>query len=159
MEENISSDLQYGADGKEMRLNSQAQDFLKEIAKWARFLGILGLVGCGLLVLLGLLFSMIPGMAKAMNSNGGAMASAGSPIMMSVIYILMALLYYFPAMYLYKFAKNMRNALDLGGEAETTKAFEYLKSHYKFLGILMAIVLGLYALIFVVGILVATMAA
>ena len=159
MEDNISGDLQYGAEGKEMRLNAQSQEFLKEIAKWARFLSILGLVGCGIMVLLAILFPLIPGMAGAMNSNinGVKSTTSGAPIFMSIGYILGALLYYFPAMYLFKFSKNMRHALDLGGEEATTNAFDYMKRHYKFLGILMAIVLGFYALVLFGGILFATM--
>ena len=40
----------------------------------------------------------------------------------------------------------MKSALRSNNQAELTKAFEYLKSHYKFIGILTIIVFGLYIL-------------
>ena len=38
----------------EMRLNKSAKDFLKETAKWAYFLSILGYIGIGIIVLVAL---------------------------------------------------------------------------------------------------------
>nr|WP_309757829.1 hypothetical protein [Flavobacterium sp.] len=60
----------------EMKLNESAKDFLKETAKWAYFLSILGYVGIGFIVLAGLfagtLFSAMGKMNPAMSSMGSS---------------------------------------------------------------------------------------
>lgn len=127
----------------ETRLNNIAKGFLKETAKWANFLAIIGFIGIGLLVLLalfaGAIFSNLPGGNVASSIGGG---------LITFIYLLMALLYFFPVMYLYKFATKMKLGLARNNEDELTEAFLNLKSHYKFIGILTIIMLSLYALMF-----------
>ncbi len=94
---------------------------------------------------------------------GGIMASAGSMAgsagmgalgggIISVIYVIVALLYFFPIYYLNKFAVNVKRAISSNDSAQMTEAFRFLKSHYKFIGILMIIMLSIYALIFIISI-------
>ena len=68
------------------------------------------------------------------------------------IYVIIALIYFFPISYLFKFAKKMKNALKSSDNTELTSAFSNLKSHYKFIGIFTIIILSLYVLIFIIGI-------
>ena len=46
----------------------------------------------------------------------------------------------------------MNRALELEDETTLTKGFEYLKSHYKFIGILTVIGVSLYLIFFIIGI-------
>lgn len=125
----------------ELKLNNHSIGFLKEIAKWANFLAIMGFIGIGLIVILaffmGAFFSSIP--------NSGAIPFNAGPIM-TVVYLLMAVLYFFPVLYLYRFADKMKTALARKEEDVLTDAFMNLKSHYKFIGILTIVMLSLYAL-------------
>jgi hypothetical protein len=135
----------------ELHLNETAKDFLKETAKWAYFLSILGYVGIGIMVLFGLFASVI------FSSMGNAMAGMGGlggsfKVMMSAFYLVMAALYFFPVYYLNKFSTNAKRAFKDNDSEVLTASLGYLKSHYKFIGIMMVSIFVLYALIFVFAI-------
>jgi len=127
----------------ELRIDSAAKTFLAEAAKWTTFLAILGYIGIGFMVLAAL-FMMTLG---ASMSSYNSMMPLGGGMMFSIIYLAVAALYFFPINYLYKFASNMKSALRANNQAELTKAFEYLKSHYKFIGILTIILFAVYILV------------
>lgn len=137
MEENLTQ----GSEQKELKLNNHSIGFLKETAKWANFLAIIGFIGIGIIVILaffmGALFSSLPN-ANALPFNAG-------PIM-TVIYLLMAAVYFFPVLYLYRFAGKMKASLARKDEDILTDAFKDLKSHYKFIGILTIVMLSIYVL-------------
>ena len=134
----------------ELQLNESAKEFLKETAKWAYFLSILGFIGIGFIVsaavLAGAIFttigSIMPG--EIMGKFGSAFG-----IIMAVVYLLIAALYFFPIYYLNRFSSNLKAALRDNNSEKLTNSFEYLKSHYKFIGIFALIMLCFYALIIV----------
>ena len=127
-----------------LEINEQSKDFLMETAKWAKFLAILGFVGMGFMVLAGLFsgaaLSNLPGRATAMMPF--------SPMMISVFYIVLAVVYFFPVNFLYKFANNTKVAILSGNNGAMNEAFRYLKSHYKFMGIF-TIVMFVLSIVFV----------
>ena len=120
--------------------------FLREIARWTKFLSVLGFVGIGLIVLVafftGAIFSVLPSAAEM----------PFPPVFLTVIYLAVAALYFFPIYYLFKFSKNLSEALKQQNGSFLEGAFENLKSHYKFIGIMAVIMLSLYALLFLFGI-------
>jgi hypothetical protein len=138
-------------DSFELQLTESAKLFLRETAKWGRFLSIVGYVVIGLMVLGAFAMFALGGAMESLGGGmaGGMMAMGGTAI--GIIYLLIALLYFFPVMYLYKFSTKTLAAFNNNNTEQLTDAFENLKSHYKFVGILTAIVLGIYALFFVLG--------
>jgi hypothetical protein len=130
----------------ELRLNHHSKDFLKETAKWANFLSILGFIGIGFMVIIAIFFSSI--MASNYSEIPGM---GGNSVVFTIIYLLIALLYFFPVLYLFKFASNMKRALAMDDENTLAKSFENLKSHYKFVGILAIVIISFYVLAFVIG--------
>lgn len=128
-------------------LNSEIKSYLAETARWGKFLAIVGFVGIGLLVLMGLFFGTFMSSMMGMGMGGAGMGL--SPFIFTVYFLLIALIYLFPVLYLYRFSTKMQIALRSDNEAELTASFSNLKSLYKFMGILMAIFIGIYALIFV----------
>ncbi|MDT7832008.1 DUF5362 family protein [Flavobacteriaceae bacterium S356] len=135
---------------KGLTLNNQTLAFLREIAKWTNFLAIVGFIGIGLVVLMALFGGAF--LASAASEFGGGTEAVGGAFF-TIIYLLVALLYFFPVYYLFKFSRNMKASLQSKDESALTKAFEYMKSHYKFVGILTIIMLSFYALIFLFGLL------
>ena len=138
-----------------LTLNNQSKGFLREIAKWASFLSILGFIGLGFMVLLGVF-------SKILFANGGMLGTAlpqdqSLPFdisnFMMVIYLIFAAIYFFPVYYLFQFSRKMKIALQTKNDEELANAFEVLKSHYKFIGVFAIIILSLYALLFIVAIL------
>jgi hypothetical protein len=136
MEENLTqvSNL------NELKLNNHSIGFLKETAKWANFLAIMGFIGIGLIVILAFFMGAV--LSSLPNAN---LLPITGPIM-TVVYLLMAALYFFPVLYLYRFSDKMKAALARKEEDVLTDAFMNLKSHYKFIGIVTIVMLSFYAL-------------
>jgi hypothetical protein len=132
---------------EQLTITSAAKGFLKETAKWCKFLSILGFVGLGLLFLssffISSVYSNLP-QAAAMPFNLG--------IVMTVVYILIIAIYIFPLYYLYQFSLKLKKALLSKDEKILADAFEMLKSHYKFIGVFTIIMLSIYLLAGILGI-------
>lgn len=134
-----------------LSLTETAKSFLIETAKWTNFLAIMGFIMIGIMVIFAFVISVsastIPGFAEAGISGG----------IFGFIYLIFAGVYYIPISYLYKFSKNLKSSFANNDEMALEKGFEYLKSHYKFMGVLTIIMLAFYALAFVFGLLAAMM--
>lgn len=136
---------------KQLSLSDQAVGFLKEIAKWANFLSIVGFIGIGFFVLIALFGGAFMASAASQFGDAGPLAAGGA--FLTIVYLLVALLYFFPVYYMFKFARNLKAALQSKDEETLTKGFEYMKSHYKFIGILTIVLLSFYVLMFLLGLL------
>lgn len=128
---------------------------LAEGARWARFLAIVGFVMCGLLALGGIfagsIFSSMSG--RYSDEFGGAYrVGGGLGAMMSVIYIGIAILYFFPCLFLFRFANYMKAALATDQQNTLNSSFQNLKIMFRYVGIVTIILLCLYALIILIGI-------
>lgn len=123
----------------QLTVSPLASGYLSETGKWGKFLAILGFVLVGLMVIVGLFAGTI------FSSMDQALPFPG--FMMGLFYILFALLYFFPVYYLFKFSNQVRGALVTKNSQALDSAFENLKSHYKYIGIFMIIILSIYVLI------------
>lgn len=132
--------------GENLAIDWRSKEFLKETAKWTKFLAILGFVGIGLMVLGSLVMLFAP---SSLMSNGDF--PFGGKIFMMLLYLAFAVLYYFPISYLYQFSENTKKAIENNDNNAIRDAFEFLKSHYKFMGILTIILLSFYAIIIFIG--------
>ena len=132
--------------GENLMIDWRSKEFLKETAKWTKFLAILGFVGIGLMVLGSLVMLFAP---SSLMSNGDF--PFGGKIFMMLLYLAFAVLYYFPISYLYQFSENTKKAIENNDNNAIRDAFEFLKSHYKFMGILTIILLSFYAIIIFIG--------
>ncbi len=132
--------------GENLVIDWRSKEFLKETAKWTKSLAILGFVGIGLMVLGSLVMLFAP---SSLMSNGDF--PFGGKIFMMLLYLAFAVLYYFPISYLYQFSENTKKAIENNDNNAIRDAFEFLKSHYKFMGILTIILLAFYAIIIFIG--------
>ncbi|MDX1667135.1 MAG: hypothetical protein R3350_07895, partial [Saprospiraceae bacterium] len=89
----------------ELELTGQGQSNLFEAAGWAKFLAIIGFVFVGFLVL-GSFF-----VGTVMNEMFGSDATLIAPGAFSLIYLLLAAVYFLPVLFLFRFASQMRRAL------------------------------------------------
>jgi hypothetical protein len=143
MENQSVLDTDANSGNSEMGLSSRTRGYLLEAAKWARILAILGFVMVGIMVL----FALFAGtMFSALSNIADSPMPAFPGAMFSLIYLAVAALYFFPILYLYKFAIGIREAIKREDEPSLVKAFQNLKSHYKFIGILAMITVGFYAI-------------
>lgn len=134
----------------ELKLNVDSRSFLKEIAGWTYFLSIIGFIFVGLLVLIAVFASSIYNMAMAQLSQESPFDVG---LFMTAVYVIVALIYFFPILFLFKFSIRLKSALKSKEDEELTSALEMLKSHYKFVGVFTIIVLSLYALAIIAGLL------
>lgn len=127
-----------------LSLNAEIKNYLSETAKWGKFLGILGFIIVGLMVVfslfMGLFMNRLP--VNPMQ-NQSPMGNFGG-LFMAVYLLLIALLYFFPSFYLYKFATKTRSALVNNDSVDFAEAFSKLKSFFKFWGIFTIIALTFY---------------
>lgn len=139
MTEPLDSSLPQGS----LNVTPEAAGYLKESGTWGRFLAIVGFVMIGLIVVVGLFAGALLGeLGAPMGISGG---------FFSVIYLLIGVFYFFPTWYLFKFATNARDAIARKDAQALTTSLENLKSMFKFMGILMIVILGLYAIVIVFG--------
>ena len=144
METNLENQPEEQIDIPRLEIGEESQIHLRETKQWANFLAIIGFIFIGLIVVMafsvGAIFSSIgPGF------DGFPMALFGG------IYLLMAIVYFFPVLYLYKFAEYMGKALSGKNPVDLNASFRNLKAHYRYIGILMVIMLSLY----IIGIIIA----
>jgi hypothetical protein len=143
----------------ELQIDAQSSNHLSQAAKWAKFLAIIGFIFCGLLVVYGIfagvLFSSLSRMNTESSASFGAFANLGGAFFLTFA-IVGAILYFFPCLYLFRFAAKMQTALRNNDQNTLTNSFGNLKSFYKFLGILTIVVLAFYLLIFLIAVISAT---
>ncbi|RYG46730.1 MAG: hypothetical protein EOO01_15785 [Chitinophagaceae bacterium] len=136
----------------ELQVDHQGTAFLREIAKWAKFLAIVNFVVIGL-ILLSVLFagSTISAMMASSYGEAGAAAGTFAGTFIMIVMVGMLLIGFFPTWYLFKFATRMQVALRNNDQDTLNASFESLKSSFKFIGILTIIVLSFYAILFLIG--------
>lgn len=132
-----------------LHLTEESKSFLKETAKWAYFLSILGFVGVGFMVVLALFMGTIFSKLGVFGARFGMMEGG----FITVIYLLLAVLYFFPVYYLFQFSSKAKVAFNCNDYETLTTSFEYLKSHYKFMGILALVIFSIYGVVFLFSIL------
>ena len=107
---------------------------------WVRFFSVLGFIIFGLIALaaLGMLF----------------LGSWG--VFASLIYMVLAGLYFFPTLKLSQYASRIASLRHTQSERDLVAALEAQRSFWTFIGIVTAIVLGLYVLLIVIGMAIGT---
>ena len=96
----------------DLQIDHQSNSFLSEAAKWGKFLSIMGFIFCGLIVVIALFAGTL--IASMMSGFGGSDAGAGAAVgggIITFVYIVIALIYFFPCLYLFNFASKMQAAL------------------------------------------------
>lgn len=132
-------------------LQLTSQSFLKETAKWAYFLSIVGFVGIGMLILLSVFMGTIFSKLGVFNSGMSPAPMMGVGFI-TFLYLIIAVLYFFPVYYFFQFSSKAKAAFSRNDNEALTTSFEYLKSHHKFLGILSIVILSIYGVVFLFSI-------
>ena len=105
----------------------------------------MGFISVGLMLIVGIImfvvFSFIP------ETNNPAMMF--DIRYLSLFYIILGGVYYFPANYLYQFSSKLKNALAKTDNDELGKSFGFLKSFNKFVGIATIVILLLYPVLII----------
>ncbi len=137
---------------EEINVTSLAIDYLKKAAPWIKFISILGFIGTGVIMLVAAVLFFIPlpfpGQVPVMPGFG----------FISIIYLLLALITFFPSLYLLNYSNSLsriKNSID--AEATLEKAFMWQKKYWVFIGIVM-IVYSSFLFVAIGGVLIAVFA-
>jgi len=133
-------------------IDQSSRAHLAEAAKWAKFLAIVGFVMCGLIIVLSFFIGTLFSTSMSRYGDSAAFGS-GFGIIMTIVYLSFGVLYFFPCLFLFRFANNMIVALNSNEQITLNRSFQNLKIMFRYVGILTIIVLALYIIVFVFGIL------
>jgi hypothetical protein len=130
-------------------------DHLKAASPWMKFMGIISFIGAGFLILAGIIIVLrIPFLFQGIDLLRIAFAGSVTSIL-GIIYIVMGIIWIFPAKYLYTFASKIKLFIKTKDEHNMEIALSSNKSYWKFYGMLVIISLAFIPLMFVVSIFVA----
>lgn len=130
-------------------LTESAVFYLGIIRKWAKFIAVVMFVMIGMMVIAGFF------MGFAMNALSTMSVRQAMPFpsfFFTIIYLVIAVVYFFPVLYLYRFSQHLGNAIMMGSAEELTTSFQFLSKHYNFVGVLMIIGLILTGLMIIIAI-------
>jgi len=133
----LASQNENGLFNEQLVLTAESVGYLQKIASWTTYFSILGFVFIGLMLVFGIVVTTF---------MSAIFATAGQPFMayLGFIYIVIALIYFTPVLYLYRFSINTKKAIRANDSNEIMLALKNLKSHFKFVGIFTIVVMSLY---------------
>lgn len=123
-------------------ISSTSQGNLSGAAKWGKFLAIVGFIFCGLMLIGGIYLQSV---LSTYTTYG---YGSGFPKFVGITYAVMAIILFFPCLYLSKFSNKIQEAVRSSNQESLDSAFSNLKSMFKFYGIFTIIILVFCALAF-----------
>ncbi|OQP64575.1 hypothetical protein [Niastella populi] len=133
----------------ELQIDHEVSSHLRETAKWAKFLSIVGFVALGFILLIVIFAGSMASYSAYSSPLSAAFGYRG--IFQVVLLLAMVVLYFMPCLFMFKFSNKMLQALGNNDQETLIASFRQLKLCYKYIGILTLVLISLYALIFVIG--------
>ncbi len=126
---------------KELVLNADMKKDLITMSLWVKFLSILGFVGIGFMLIAA--FVMMAGrlMMSSMYYQEELMFT-----IIAVVYIAMAIAYFFPVLYMFKSTLEISKGIKQNDSISLAAGFKNLKAHFKYMGIMIIVLFGIYLL-------------
>ena len=151
-------------ENRKIEIGQETLGYLDTTRKWTMFFAILGFIGIGLMLIFGLLagslIGKLMGGMSSMSSMSGmegmapARAVGGvASIFIFVVLLIVAVIYFFPLLFLFRFSKHTANAVANLDANEMNLGFKNLKSYWKYLGILVIVILSIYLLVLIIALL------
>jgi hypothetical protein len=133
-------------ENRKIEIEQETLKHLNTTRKWAMFLAIIGFIILGLIVIIGLIAGTF---LTAFNSGGKDLGIPES--LMFVPILLLAVIYFFPVLFLFRFSKHTSHAVQTLDKLEFHKAIKNLKSCFVYIGVLIIIILSLYIVVLIVA--------
>jgi Family of unknown function (DUF5362) len=140
----------------DLQVTPQGLRYLTESAKWGKFLAIMGFISCGFLAILAFLIPVIYSQLPQ-NTSTPLVFNNGMKTGLTIVYLVLTIILFFPCLYLYKFSSKMQLASKDMGQENLDESLMNLKSMFKFCGIFTIIILSGYALVIIFSIVVAAL--
>ena len=133
----------------ELQITPATQGYLLSAAKWGKFLSIVGFIFCGLITMMAFFIGPLLATYTRLKSYSYTYMN---PIVITAVYIFLAIIFFFPCLYLFRFSGKMKDAIDNNNQENFDTAFYNLRAIFKFYGVVTIIVLSFYLLMFIIGI-------
>jgi heme/copper-type cytochrome/quinol oxidase subunit 2 len=153
--------MENSLENKRVELGQEALGYLDTTRKWTMFFAILGFVFMGLMLVASLAFgSLIGGLTSGLSNMEGmegvegmdaAKAVGGiAGTVMFVVMLIFAVIYFFPLLYLFRYSRHSKKAVAEQDANELTLALKNMKMYWKYIGILVIIMLAVYLIFFII---------
>ena len=138
-------------------VSSAVIDQLARTKGWTRFISVLLWIGAAFLILGGIAmiaFGGVMGLGGMSEEMGGAemFAGAGMGVGMGIIYLILSIIYVYPALKLGKFSTMAGRLQTEPSEAVLVTALNEQRAFWKYIGIWMIVMLVLYPIAIVVAV-------
>jgi uncharacterized membrane protein YjgN (DUF898 family) len=139
----------------ELSLDRESIDHLTETARWGKFLAILGFITCGLIFIFsffaGALVASSTSALSPYSTNEIRTVSSVGGAFLTVIYIIVAVIYFFPCLYLYRYSVRMKAAINTNDQAKLNQALKNQRMLYRYVGIVTIIAISLELIALIIG--------
>ena len=131
-----------------LQIDAKGTAHLEEARKWAHFLSIIGFICVGILLVFFVFASTF--LSDMMSQSGAAGYPGVFPTgVFQFIFLISALIYFFPTYFLNRYAAYMKGALHRGDQEMLNRSFQNLKRLFRYLGVITVIILSMYVIVIV----------
>jgi len=131
---------------RKIEIENETLKYLNTARKWAMFLAIIWFIFLGLIIVIGLIAGTF---LTAFNSGEKSLGIPES--LMFIPVLLVALLYFFPVLFLFRFSKHTSHAIQTLDKMEFHKAIKNLKSYFAYIGIMIIVVFTFYIAVLIIA--------
>jgi hypothetical protein len=139
----------------ELHLDEQIFSHFSESARWAKFIAIVGFIFCAFMVIAAIFMGAI---FTSLGSTMPGFPAAASGGLISAVYLIFALILFFPNLFLFRFGAQLQQSIRLNEQPRLQNSMRNLKAYLRFIGILYIVIISLYILAFLFGIIAAILA-
>ena len=133
-------------ENRKIEIEQETLNYLNTTRKWTMFLAVIGFIFLGLFIIIGVIAGTFLSAFKA------GQTSLGVPeTLLYIIFIVLAAIYFFPILFLFRFSKHTANAVQTLSKEELHKAFRNLKAYFIYLGVLIIIGLSIYVVALIIA--------
>jgi hypothetical protein len=135
----------------EAGVSARTVELMRRTRPWVLFLAVLGAISSAFMLLGALAVVALGGAAtKAMMGKDMEGAPAWLPMLIAGVYALVAALYVIPVVKLFKYSGAINALARTRSLRDLEAAIDYQRSFWKFVGLMTAIVIGVYLLLAIV---------
>lgn len=119
-------------------------DQLARTKPWVRLMSVLLFVGAGFLVLAAIAMFVVGAIGAGTTGMRNAAMGAGMGVGLGAFYLVLAVLYIFPGMKLWKYASRIEHLIQSNQELDLVSALSEQRAFWKFAGIAAVLCIVLY---------------
>ncbi len=131
----------------EIKVDRESFADFREVGKWAGFLAIVGFITLAVMIMISFSLLFMSGPVPA-SMYGGSFPR----VLIFLLYVVIAVVYFFPVWFLFRFADLLRKSFRTGSKDEFNQSIRYLRSFFVYIGILTIIGLVISVITFLIGV-------